>query len=450
MVFNKFEYKLIGRVTLLLFTLSLPAFVLLQGWPEVLLFLFPLVAYQVYELLGFLRRAQQELNQFIESVHYRDFSRFYDEKNASSGLQALRKGFNRINATFRTISREKETQYQNLQQIMELVDTGIMSYDLESGQILFINESLKKLLQVPLMKTIQALAQRDAELFTAVQDLRPGQVKIATAYSRHLEKNSFKVLLSATVFQNDGRTYKLVAFQNVNEALEETESQAWQKLLNVMTHEIMNSVAPISSLADTLKNRLQQAASKHISRQDVEDLEVGISTIKRRSEGLLRFADTYRNLNRITTLNLAAVSIKELFGNLHLLMQPTLAQKNIRLKIVLPDHDISLQADPSLLDQVLINLIVNAMEAAKNQPKPEITLSAYLAADKKVTIRVADNGIGMTKEVQEKIFIPFFSTKKQGSGIGLSLCKQIVLLHRGTLQVQSVPGEGTAFILRLS
>ena len=448
MVFKRYEGRLVIRVVLLLLSLSIPAIVIVKGWPEVLVFLVPLILYQVMELLRFLRQAQEELNQFLEAIKYRDFSRYFDEKEDSAELKELREGFNQINATFKTINQEKETQYQNLQKIMELVDTGIMSYNLQSGEVFLMNESLKKLLHVPFLKTIQALAKRDPTLCKEIQALPPGHSKIALAQTSNLEKSDFKLLLSATAFQNEGNTFKLVAFQNVNEALDETESKAWQKLLNVMTHEIMNSVAPISSLADTLKNRLQETAVKGALPDDIEDLVVGISTIKRRSEGLLRFAETYRNLNKITTLNLATISVKELFLNLHQLMQPTLAQKNITQEIKVKDQDFPLRVDPNLLDQVLINLLVNAIEAVKDEPDPRIILSAYIAADRKKVIRVADNGIGMSKEVQEKIFIPFFSTKKQGSGIGLSLCKQIVMLHKGTIQVQSEEGKGTTFILR--
>ncbi|MFD2247571.1 sensor histidine kinase [Pontibacter ruber] len=448
MAFDKFEWKLTVRVILLLVTLSIPAIVIVNGWAEVLVFLVPLIIFQVYELIRFLRRAQDELKQFIEAVHYRDFSRYFDEKHVTNELRTLRKGFNQITTTFKTINKEKETQYQNLQKMMELVETGIMTYDTDSGEIVLMNESLKKLLHVPFMKTIHYLNKRDKDLYNEVQHLQPGRSKIVSAHTGLFDRSTIKLLLSATAFQSDGNTYKLVSFQNVNEALDETESKAWQKLLSVMTHEIMNSVAPISSLADTLKNRLHETAASGPTPEDIEDLEVGISTIKRRSEGLLRFAQTYRNLNKITKLNLQTIYIRELFYNLQQLMQPTLSQKNIRLEINLPEQDISLKADPTLLDQVLINLLLNAIEAVKDRPEPQITLSAYTSPDKQTVIRISDNGIGMSKEVQEKIFIPFFSTRKQGSGIGLSLCKQIVMLHRGTIQVQSEEGEGTAFILR--
>lgn len=448
MIFKRFEAKLSLRVVLLLITLSMPAILVVNAWAEALVFILPVIIFQVYELVQFMRRTQTEFQQFIQSIHYRDFSISFDEKHAASDVKLLRKGFNEINTTFKSISREKETQYHNLQKIMELVNTGIMTYSLDSGEILFMNESLKKLLQVPYMKTVHALAKRDPDLYEEVKELYPGQTIIASAHTTQADRRTIKVLLSASAFENNGISYKLVAFQNVNEALDETESQAWQKLLNVMTHEIMNSVAPISSLADTLKTRLKETIENGISSEDIEDLEVGMGTIKRRSEGLLRFAETYRNLNKITSLNLDTVYVKELFNNLKQLMQPTLAQKGIQLDINIKEQDISLQADPNLLDQALINLLVNAIEALKEQPDPLITLSASVAADDKIVVKVADNGKGMTEAVQEKIFIPFFSTRKQGSGIGLSLCKQIVMLHRGTIQVQSKEGEGTVFILR--
>ncbi|HZJ60133.1 MAG TPA: HAMP domain-containing sensor histidine kinase, partial [Chitinophagaceae bacterium] len=320
------------------------------------------------------------------------------------------------------------------------------SYEEETGLVVWMNESLKKMMQLPYLKTIHSLERRDEGLYREVLILKPGISKIASA---HFERTSFKILLSATAFQTEGKIYKLVAFQNVSEALDETEAKAWQKLLSVMTHEIMNSVAPISSLADTLKHRLQQSVtSLNDDSGSLDDLELGIDTIKRRSEGLLKFAETYRNLNKITTLNLKKVYVRELFGNLLQLMQPTLEQKDIELETILKDTELQLEVDVNLIEQVLINLVVNAIEAIKDSPAPKIVLSAYVASNYKSVIKIADNGNGMPPELLDKIFVPFFSTKKNGSGIGLSLCKQIMMLHRGNVQVQSVEGEGTAFLLQ--
>jgi two-component system nitrogen regulation sensor histidine kinase NtrY len=439
-------WRIFIRIFLLFAILTAMAFLLVhQNYVYLLLFI-PVLAYQLVELYRFQRKAQDELQQFVESVHYRDFSRYFDVKHAPAELQPLRDGFNQINSTFKVISKEKETQYQYLQKILELVDTGILSYEGDSGEVLWMNESLKKMLQVPYLKTIHSLAKRDNTLYEDIVALKPGDGKITKA---HLEKGSFKVLLSATAFQTEGKKFKLIAFQNINEALDETESKAWQKLLSVMTHEIMNSVAPISSLADTLKNRLEKSML-HMTNKSaaVHDLELGIETIKRRSEGLLKFAETYRNLNKITTPNLKTIYVRDLFEGLHQLMQPTLAQKNIELEIILKDTSLVLKADTSLVEQVLINLVVNAIEAVKDNPEPRIILSASYLNNRKIIIKVSDNGLGMSEEIMDKIFIPFFSTKKNGSGIGLSLCKQIMMLHKGNITAQSRIGEGTAFTLQ--
>ena len=431
---------------MLFLSLLAASFFVLNGYSLFLIILVPILIYQLVELYRFQNKAQTELNQFVESVHYRDFSRYFDVKHAPVELQTLREGFNQINTTFKVISKEKETSYQYLQKILELVDTGILSFDLESGEIIWMNESLKKMLQLPYLKTIHSLERRDKQLYNDVISLKPTEGKITTA---HLEKRTLKILLSSSAFQTDGKKFMLIAFQNINEAVDETESKAWQKLLSVMTHEIMNSVAPISSLADTLKNRLEKSIDQIDNKNGaVHDLEIGIETIKRRSESLLKFAETYRNLNKITKLNLKKVLVRDLFESLYQLMQPTLDQKNIEMDIILKDTSLQLEADTSLVEQVLINLVVNAMEAVKDRTEARIVLSASLSDTNKILLKVTDNGPGIPEDVMENIFIPFFSTKKSGSGIGLSLCKQIMMLHKGNIHVHSIVGEGTVFTLR--
>ncbi len=446
-MFRKYEWRLMVRVILLFITLSITSFLLVKGkgWYVYLVATVPVLVYILIDFFRFHKKAQDEVSQFVESVHYRDFSRHFDVKQAPPELQPLRRGFNDINTTFKIISKERETQYQYIQKILELVDTGILSYDNESGETGWMNESLKKMLGIPYLKTIHSLEKRNKILYDAIIALRSGENEVVSVTG---DKNTLKLLLSATAFQTDNKVYKLIAIQNVNEALDENEAKAWQKLLSVMTHEIMNSVAPISSLADTLKNRLQ-LAEKKLEDTDgtVEDIELGIITIKRRSEGLLKFAETYRNLNKITTLNLTHVYVRDLFENLSRLMQPTLQQKNIDVDVILKDTDLMFEADTNLVEQVLINLLVNAIEAVKETPNPHITLSATRNSNQKVVIKIADNGTGIPADLLDKIFIPFFSTKKSGSGIGLSLCKQIMMLHKGNVQVQSTVGEGTVFSL---
>jgi signal transduction histidine kinase len=448
MTFNRYEWRLVLRVVLLFLSLTAASILVVSSESLFLVIVVPLVGYQVLDLIRFQKKAQDEVTQFVESIHYRDFSRHFDVRRAPNELKPLRKGFNEINSTFKLISRERETQYHYLQKILELVDTGILSYEQETGETGWMNEAFKNLIGVPYLKTIHSLEKRDEKLYEEMIKIKPGDARIIT-----LTRNQqlVKILVTASTVRSDDKIYKLMAFQNVSEALDETESKAWQKLLSVMTHEIMNSVAPISSLADTMKNRLQspEIANSPVS-SHLEDLELGIDTIKRRSEGLLKFTESYRSLNKITRLDSSKILVRNLFENLNSLMRPSLEKKHIDLEIILRDPTLGIEADHNLVEQVMINLLVNAVEAVKDKESPRITLSAELTGNNKTLVKISDNGMGMPPELLDKIFIPFFSTRKNGSGIGLSLCKQIMLLHKGNIQVQSTQGIGTTFILQFS
>ncbi len=438
--------KILGKTIFLAFVLFSISFLFLKEQYLFAILLIPVVIWLVAEFYKFHKKSLLDVEEFVQSVHYRDFSRYFDVKHSPSELQMLRKGFNDINTTLKVISKEKETQYQYLQKILELVDTGILSYELESGTVVWMNESIKKLLQVPYLKSIQSLDKRFPSLCAQVVEIKPGEAIISDI---SVEQNNVKVLMSATAFQTEGKIYKLIAFQNINAALDETESKAWQKLLRVMTHEIMNSVAPISSLAETLRNLLTQTKeSVSPSNQNVfEDIVLGMDTIKRRSEGLLKFAQTFRNLNQIAQLNLRKFYVRDLFENMLRLMMPSLQQKSIETEIILKDPDLQIEADIELLEQVCINLLLNAIEAVKDSTDPRIILVAAINNNKHPFIKIADNGVGIAPDAIDKIFIPFFSTKKSGSGIGLSLCKQIMMLHKGNINVQSSAENGTAFTL---
>jgi signal transduction histidine kinase len=440
MTSEKITLKIFILVLLLAIAIGAGCYCFLQRWYFSLFFIVPAIIYLFYRIYSFLHRINKELNLFAEASRYRDFSQHFDIGRAPVEVQQLRKNFNEISHVFRTINKEKEIQHQYLQKIMELIDTGIILFDAQAGDVSWMNESLKQLIKLPYLKTIHSLAKHNDALYREVISLQANEEKI---YTLTTGDASIRILLSSTTFKTDGKLYKLVAFRNVNEALDETESKAWQKLLSVMTHEIMNSVAPIASLAGTLEERLTQLTEESST---TADLRLGIETIKRRSEGLLRFAETYRNLNKIRELNRSRILVRDLFENLFQLMQPTLDQKEVELEIILKDTSLLLEADIYLVEQVLINLIVNAMEALKNKKGARIMLSAESVAGK-ITLKVSDNGTGMSPELVEKVFIPFFSTKKNGSGIGLSLCKQIMLMHKGNIHVQSIEGQGSLFLL---
>lgn len=448
MKFKQFELNIFWRLFFILITaLGIAALALYQFyfWAVII---FSFFCYQGFAIAKYINKSNKEVSDFVEAVHYRDFSRYFDTRNAPEQVKDLRKGFNEINDTFKIISREKETQYQYLQKILGLVETGIIAYNTSTGEIIWVNDFFKKLIATPYLKTIHSLEKRNPIFYQDIIELKSSATKITSVV---VDKNQIKLLLTATGFQTEGQVFKLIAFQNINEAVDETEAAAWQKLLSVLTHEIMNSIAPISSLADTLKNRLQNFPRNTSPENDsmIEDLELGIETIRKRSDGLLKFAETYRNLNKITTLSLTHIYVRDLFETLHRLMQPTIETKNIELEIILKNTDLQISCDPNLLEQVLINLLLNAIEAVKENKTPKIQLSAQKTDNEKTIIKVADNGTGIPADIADKVFIPFFSTRKTGSGIGLSLCKQIILLHKGNIKLQSIEGQGTVFTIQL-
>jgi len=350
-----------------------------------------------------------------------------------------------VNRTIKDINSQNEAQYVYLQKILEMVDIGIIAYNLETGDVLWSNDSFGEILEVPSFKNIRFVEIRKPKLFETIFETynrEPNSISIA------LQNEKIKILISDTVFQVDEDAFKLIVIQNIDDTLNKNESESWKKLLSVMTHEIMNSIAPISSLSDTLQKNLQLTIDNPTAQPlELEDLNAGVKTIKNRSEGLLKFAKTYRSLNKVTSLNLQRTKITELFDNIELLMEPSIKAKNIDIEFAVTTPKLSLDIDTHLIEQVLINLILNAVDACKSADSPKIKVLASQNPNRAIIFKIVDNGSGIPEDILENIFVPFFTSKSTGSGIGLSLCKQIMLLHKGKILVSSVEGEGSVFSL---
>ena len=446
---TRYEISLTIRVILLLASITAAAFCIVSNRYTLLIFVGLTIFFQILNFIQFINKTNTELSQFIEAVQYRDFSLQFTEKNAPVSVRQLRRAFNQINATFKQLSSEREEQYQYLQKILELVDTGILSYDQE-GNVGWINEAFKRMMNVPYLRDISSLEKRDISVYQAVMSLGNGDSKL-------VKINHKQILLAKTTFLNENIETNLIAFQNVNEAIEDTEAQAYQKLLRVMTHEIMNSVAPIASLAETMETTLRgRKEIRETGEKDLEDkyqinfddISLGISTIRKRSENLLKFADTYRQLAKVSMTSFSKFYIRDLFEGVEILLENQIEQKNIEFDVIIKDFELMIEGDMILIEQVLINLVINAIDAVQHQSNPKITLSVFQNSQQQIIIEIRDNGMGMSDELMDKIFVPFFTSKPNGSGIGLSLSKQIMALHKGTITVNSVEKQGTAFQLR--
>ena len=403
------------------------------------------------ELLHYLNRGNRDLADFLAGLRYEDYTLTFGTRQVPASAGQLRQAFNQINRSFQQLSRQKEAQHQYLQNVLALVNTGILAfYDPHAapeadpqaagpqpGDVRWLNEALRQLLGLPYLRNIGALARSEAALYEALLTLQPGE-------NRLVRLRQQPVLLAATAFADEHGRSLLVAFQPVREALEETEAQAYQKLLRVLTHEIMNSLAPIASLAATLH---QQLAAAPAADPRPAELGRGLAVIRQRSEGLLHFAQTYRQLSQLAAAPFQTVPVWSLFEHVLTLLEPTFAPRGFEPDVVLTDPDLCIRADPALIEQVLINLLTNALEALQAQPAPRLRLAGYVQEPSRVVLEVADNGAGIPAALLEDIFVPFFTTKPTGSGIGLSLARQIMQLHRGSVQVKSAAGVGSEFYL---
>lgn len=377
------------------------------------------------------RKAAREIREFADSLKYEDFSRKYPR-------------FQPVTDAFLKLAGEKEAQQHYLKKILELVDTGILAYDVETLETLWMNDAFATMLDIPQIKNIHWLKKQNEGLFEELLEI---PVHKSTLMAIHARKQTVRTMTNASIFQTGGKTYKLIAFHNVSATMEEVESGAWKGLLNVMTHEIMNSIVPVSSLSDTLRKEVKvlKESAFETGRPELEDMELALDTIHRRSEGLLRFAETYRSLSQKIVPDLQAGNLYELLHSIHSLMSPSMRQKGIIFTLRTDDPAVTACMDSDLIEQVVINFVTNATYATRQTAHPQIHLFSGRDAEGHPYLTVADNGCGISDAIRDKIFIPFFSTKKNGNGIGLSISREIVKLHNGKLHVQSEEKKGSAF-----
>ncbi len=448
MIYKKYKLALTLRVlflffmlTILAYTLSIFNFKTTLHLTWVVFILIILSLYCFYNIYRFVFKRLNEIDDFFEAISFRDFSCHFNEDSGPKDIRELHKQFNTVTKTIKELHKEREIQHLHLKKIINLIDTGIIAYNLKSKEVLWINDSFKQQLHIPSIKNIQFINKRAPQLYHTIfleQHANDTNINVV------IENKKTSLLLSSSIFKAQNELVKIIVIKNIDDTLNRTESEAWKKLLSVMTHEIMNSITPISSLAETLHSNIiahSNAPNKNLL--DIDDLNIGINSIKKRSLGLLSFAKTYRSLSKITELNLSKIYVKELFNTIEALLLPSLKSESISLVFEIDNDRIQIEMDSYLIEQVLINLILNAAESFEDIQNAKITIKAQVNKDGHPIIYVIDNGKGIPNEIIDQVFIPFFTTKKTGSGIGLSLCKQIMLLHKGEIAIKSIKNTGT-------
>jgi two-component system nitrogen regulation sensor histidine kinase NtrY len=398
----------------------------------------------VASLIRLIDRTNKELADFLLNIKYDDYAvQYRKEKMEAESFNDLHDAFNTVTDKFRSIRSQKEAQFQMLQAIVENVDSGLICFD-GQGKTVLMNRALQSLLRKSFFPNLASVSRYHEGLHDTLQHIQPGERKLVKLVVAD-QMLQLAVRTATLKFADD--ILHLYALHNIQSELEDQEMASWQKLIRILTHEIMNSVAPIVSLTATAGDLLAQSGP--LSADTLQELRTAIAAIQKRSEGLLHFTETYRQLTKIPTPRFAPIDVAELLDRVTTLLSPSFSEHRITVSKEYPANPIVIQADPELMEQVLINLLHNAVYAVTGVTDPKITLRFFKDQEGTTAIQVEDNGPGITQEVQEQIFTPFFTTKKEGSGIGLSLSRQIVHLHKGSLSVVSKPGEITIFTIRI-
>lgn len=446
MGFSNFRLNIILRVVILTASIFLFYLTFRTNYFFAPVAIIVLILFQIYALIKYVDKTNHELTTFLESLRFSEFTRTFQMDEMGSSFVGLGKAFNAVIRDFQQVRSEKEENYHYLQSIVHNIDISILLYT-RDGNVEMINKAATKLFQISSLRNIHNLSVVSDELVQALLKIEPGENKLVKVQD---ENDILQLALYATEFKIKDKLVILTTIKNIQSVLERQETEAWQKLIRVLTHEIMNSITPIASLSATLEQLINNALNQEdekISIDTMKEIREALQTINKRSTGLLHFVDSYRNLTRIPKPNFRIIKVKELFKNIEVLMEEEIDKYNIELTTSVVPESIEISADERLIEQVLLNLVKNALHACENKEKGVISLKAKYNKRERATIQVTDNGQGILSDVLDKIFIPFFTTKQRGSGIGLSLSKQIMRLHNGSISAHSEPGKETVFTL---
>ena len=447
MVSKRFALLVIIRIVLLMLTLTALAFIFAKTelfFNQIILI--SIIIIQVSELIRFITYTNRELAKLLLAIRYSDFSISFKGKKQGKSFQELQEAFVEIIDAFKKVSVEKEAQFKFLKVIVDHINAGIIAIK-EDYEIELMNQSAADTLKVPVPNYWKQFQQLLPQFSEEIEHMEDDERKLIEL---NIKGEALQVSVHLTKIKILNYRYRIITFQDIKSEIEQKEIEAWHKLIRILTHEIMNSVTPITSLSETMLMLLQteDKATKPItelSEEDLEDLTFSLNTIQKRSEGLLHFVDDYRRLTKIKTLELEKVRVKPLLEDMTMLLQTEFKKDAVSLELEVKS-DFEIAIDEKLIAQVLINLLTNARHAVEDTAQPRVQVRAYYEEAHKI-IEIKDNGVGIEPDKMDQIFIPFFSTKEQGSGIGLSLSKQIMKKHKGDLKVKSEPGQGASFFL---
>jgi nitrogen fixation/metabolism regulation signal transduction histidine kinase len=445
MVFNRFFRIVIVQAVLLAISGTFFLWTLIQDNLIITKFTIGIIwVLQIIILINYLTKTNRRLNNFLQSVKHLDSARGVIEGDESFDLLNLT--YNEIIDSIQKVKIEKEAEHHYFQNTIEHAAIGLISFD-EEGRIELFNKAAREIFGIELLRNIQELDKSVPGISNVLFSLKQQHSKMIKVVSDY---EILKLSVRKAVFKIQDNTINLVSLQNIRTELEEEEIEVWKKLISVLTHEIMNSVTPIKSLTGTVIKMYEKSRISEVSKEpeNSDDILLALNTIQKRSNGLLSFVDTYRNLTKIPRPVFCEIELRNLLHEITILMDNELKSSDIAISTEVNPGNLKLTGDEKLITQVLINLVKNSIDSVNNKTNRNIQIKASQSPSSDIIIQVVDNGAGISADQIDKVFIPFFTTKEKGSGIGLSLSRQIMKLHGGTISVFSKPGEETVFSLR--
>ena len=406
-------------------------------------FFFLIFLIQIAELINFLNRTNRKIAFFFDAIRNDDSTLNFPEKTGNKALNELNASLNKVNELIKKIKFELQEQEQYFKTILEHVSIGIITYN-EKGTIFLSNSASRNLLKHEHLTHINQILRIDKKLFSTLKELQPGDNRLVSFNSK---EGPVQLSLKSTLFKTANDNLQLVTLQDIKNEMDTKELESWIKLIRVLTHEIMNTVAPITSLSQTILGYFKNLDGNQPSEKIIGNTVKGLEVINERGTGLIGFVETYRKLTRIPPPEKKAINLKQLLDNTITLIGIDSSDEDIYIESDVSPDNLEISADKKQISQVLINLIKNSREALKDSEKGKIILTGEINEYSRVQITVSDNGPGIPEDEMDKIFVPFYTTKESGSGIGLSLSRQIMLLHGGSLKVVSNPGTQTVFTL---
>ncbi|KGJ92434.1 sensor histidine kinase [Thalassotalea sp. ND16A] len=448
MGFKKFSLMIAVRTVLVMMTLILLTFLITTpGYHAASLLTSLFLVVQCILVFRFITKTNAELARFLDAARYADFSQRFELKSLGAGFGELGNAFTDILKRFQAVRTSQEEELRHLKAMIEHVPVPLMSVH-SDGMLTLWNNSARRLFGSNHVTKVEDLAQFGDEFSSHIQSARAGERRLVTFAVDGME---LQLTILSTQIITAGKQEKLLSMQDIQSELDVVQLQAWQDLVRVLTHEIMNSITPVASLSKTAVDLLDDAKSKITEHPELvealDDVSAAVHTVARRSDGLTKFVGSYRRLTRLPPPNKKMIKLNELFSQVSTLATQQWGEKGISFSSSIEPSGLDINVDKDMIEQLLINLLQNAEQALATITKPMVTMNACLNKRGHVVIDISDNGVGVADDIAKKIFVPFFTTKKQGSGVGLALTRQVMVAHGGNVKLEKSAFGGALFRL---